>query len=225
MKISVIIPCYNQGQYLTDAIESVILQKSLPHELIIVNDGSTDNSLEVAKNYPAEGSFPIKVINQVNKGLSSARNTAIMNATGDYIFPLDADDIMLENCLERVQEAISITNADIVAPSFKEFGISNAQVILHPQPNLKDFRMGNMIGYFSAIRKDALLEIGGYSPRMIYGYEDYHLWVNLLSRGKKLVTIPEPLMLYRTKEQSMIHDAVKHHQELMAQIYKDFPEF
>ncbi len=225
MKISVIIPSYNQQEYLAQAIDSVILQTVAPHELIIVNDGSTDNSLEIAKGYEGEGSFPIKVINQVNKGLSSARNTAIMNATGDYIFPLDADDMMLEDCLKRVSEVIEETNADIVAPSFKEFGISSAPVILHPNPSLKDFRVGNMIGYFSAIKKERILEIGGYSSRMVYGYEDYHFWINLLTRGSKLVTIPEVLMLYRTKEQSMIHDAVKHHQELMTQIYKDFPNF
>jgi len=161
----------------------------------------------------------------VNKGLSSARNTGIMNATGDYIFPLDADDIMEPNCLERIDKVIEETKADIVAPSFREFGISTREVMLYPTPDLYHFKISNMIGYFSAIKREVLLEVGGYSPRMLHGYEDYHLWINLLSIGKKLVTIPELLMNYRTKEHSMIHDAVKHHQELMAQIYKDFPNF
>ena len=111
----------------------------------------------------------------------------------------------------------------IVAPSFKEFGIRNTTIILMQNPTLEDFKIANRIGYFSAIRRDALLEVGGYSPRMVHGYEDLHLWINLLSEGKKIVTIPEALILYRTKEQSMIHDAQKHHSELMEQIYEDFP--
>ena len=225
MKISVIIPVYNQGQYLAEAIDSVTAQTFAPHELIIVNDGSTDNSLEIANSYPSSSAFPITVINQVNKGLASARNSAIMSATGDYIFPLDADDVMQPNCLERINKMIEATEADIIAPSFEEFGLSQREVILHPNPQLSDFKVGNYVGYFSAIKRSSLLEVGGYSPRMIYGYEDYHLWVNLLSRGKVLVTIPEVLMRYRTKEHSMIHDSIKHHQELMAQIYKDFPNF
>lgn len=225
MKISVIIPVYNQGQYLSQAVESVLMQTVTPHEFIIVNDGSTDNALDVANSYKSTDDLCIKVINQVNKGLASARNTAIMNATGDYIYPLDADDVMFENCIEKVSDVIEKTEADIIAPSFKEFGISDADVILMRNPSIKDFRVGNRIGYFSAIKKEALLEVGGYSPRMVYGYEDYHLWINLLTRGKTLITLPDILIGYRTKEQSMIHDAVKHHQELMSQIYKDFPNF
>lgn len=226
MKISVIIPVFNQGQYLAQCIESVLAQTYKAHEIIAIDDGSTDNSALVAKSYP------VKLIQQVNKGLASARNTGIMNSTGDYIFPLDADDMMTENCLERITQVIEQTNGDVVAPSFKEFGISNAQVILIHDPDtgfgipkLEDFKMGNRIGYFSAVKKEALLEVGGYSPRMVFGYEDFHLWINLLQKGKKFVTIPEVLILYRTKEQSMIHDALKHHDELMAQIHKDFPNW
>jgi GT2 family glycosyltransferase len=93
-----------------------------------------------------------------------------------------------------------------------------------PNPTLEDFKTGNRIGYCSAIKRSKLLEIGGYSPRMTTGYEDLHLGFNLLNRGAKIITIPEILWLYRTKEKSMIHDAIKHHAELMAQIHKDFPE-
>ena len=91
--ISIIIPCYNQAEYLPQAIESALNQKTgEDFEVIVVNDGSTDNSLEIAKSYKG-----IKVISQVNKGLSSARNTGIMNAIGDYILFLDADDNFYED--------------------------------------------------------------------------------------------------------------------------------
>ena len=164
-------------------------------------------------------------------GLASARNTGIMNAIGDWIYPLDSDDMMLSNCLEKVAIAIEKNpEADIISPSFKCFGKHEDTIILMPNPKKEDFKPLdfktplNRIGYFSAIKKEALLEIGGYSPKMTWGYEDYHLWINLLNRGAKLVTMEDVLVLYRTKAQSMITVAQAHHEELMAQIKKDFNE-
>ncbi len=133
---------------------------------------------------------------------------------------------MLANCVERITETIFETKGqiDAVVPSFKCFGSGNQEVILIPDPKLEDFKLGNRLGYCAAIRKTALQEIGGYSPRMIWGYEDLHLWINLLSKGKRIVTIPEVLWMYRIKEYSMITEAKKHHTELLAQINKDFPQ-
>src|SRR3990167_10411604 len=217
-KITIVIPAYNQAEYLDECIGSILAQTHKPHQIIVVNDGSQDDTRYIAKNYP------VKYIEQVNKGLSSARNTGIMNSTGDWVYPLDSDDMMLENCLERVSQVIEETNADIVAPSFKTFGTTNEQVILMPNPTLKDFKTANRIGYMSAIRRLALLEVGGYNPKMIWGWEDYDLWFDLLKRGKRIVTIPEILILYRTKEQSMITEANKHSKELWEQIYKNHPD-
>lgn len=215
--ISIIIPSYNQEEYLNEAINSAL--ENHPHEVIVIDDGSTDNSLQLAQSYGNR----VKVISQVNKGLASARNTGIMNATGDYILPLDADDVLQPNAVERIQEIIDQTDADIVAPSFRTFGTTNQEVIIGPA-NVFDFLEANRIGYFSAIRKSKLLEIGGYSPRMTWGYEDLHLWINLLNRGAKLVTMKDILVNYRTKEHSMITVADAHKEELMNQIKKDFPE-
>ena len=219
MRISIIVPAFNQGQYLAQTLDSIFAQTIKPHEVIVINDGSQDETQEIASSYP------VKLINQVNKGLASARNTGIMNMTGDFFLPLDSDDLLMENAVEKILEVIKFTDADIVAPSFKCFGINNDTVVLMPNPMLEDFKVANRIGYFSAIRRDALLEIGGYSPRMVFGYEDLHLWINLLSRGKRIVTMKDILILYRTKENSMFTDSLKHHYELMGQIYKDFPDF
>lgn len=157
MRFSIGIPCYKQAQYLSEAIESALGQTYPDIEVIVVNDGSPDHTREVAERYP------VKLINQVNKGLSSARNTAIINATGDYFLPLDADDILESNCVERMVSVIQKTNADIVAPSIREFGISDAIVILKENPTIEDFKLGNHIPYCSAIKTDALREVGGYS--------------------------------------------------------------
>lgn len=215
--ISICIPVYNQAEYLEDAIESAINQ-TVSCEIIVCNDGSTDNSLEIARR------FPVKIINQVNKGLPSARNALIMNATGDYVLFLDSDDILMENAAERIIDAIEKTGADIVAPSFKCFGLQNDTITLMANPSIEDFKSANRIGYFSAVKREALLEVGGFSPRMYFGYEDFHLWFDLLKRGKTLAILSDVLVLYRTKENSMIHTALAHHDELIAQIIKDHPE-
>lgn len=216
--IDIVIPTYNQQDFLMDAVESALAQAGVS-KVIVVNDGSTDSSLQIAKRYEQYG---VVVIDQVNKGLASARNTGIMNSRAEYILFLDSDDILLEDCTAKIIEAIAQTNADIIAPSFKEFGISNAEVRLMDNPKLEDFRSGNRIAYCAAVRRSALLECGGYSPKMIWGAEDLHLWIDLLSRGKTIVTIPEVLWLYRTKAASMWTETAKHKDEFLAQINKDF---
>lgn len=221
MRISIIIPSYGQCEFLPETIESALAQ-TVHSEIIVIDDGSTDGSLHKAREYEA---FGVKVVSQVNKGLASARNTGIMNATGDYILPLDADDILKDVCVERIIEVAEKTHADVVAPSLHCFGLGESTTILMDNPKLEDFKVANRISYCSAVKKSVLLEVGGYSPKMVEGYEDMHLWINLLSRGKTIVTIPEPLLYYRTKEKSMIHEAQRNHDKLMAQIYKDFPAF
>lgn len=225
--ISIIVPCYNQGEYLEDNLESCYNQTLQAHEIIVVNDGSSDNTQEIAerfmfKDFPGIES-PVRVISQVNKGLSSARNTGIMNATGDYILPLDADDILMENAIERITQEANNTNADIIAPSFQEFGKSNREVILQGF-NFEDMKVANRLPYFSAIKRSVLHEVGGYSPKMIYGYEDYHLWFDLFRRAKSICVLQEVLVKYRVKELSMIHTANAHAKDLHEQIVKDFPE-
>lgn len=218
--IDIIIPSYNQVEFLSDAIESALLQTA-ECSIIVVDDGSTDGSLEIARGY--ERANGIKVISQVNKGLASARNTGIMNSKANYCLFLDADDILLENCVAEIFDTIAKTQADIVAPSFKEFGLSNREVILMPDPKLEDFKTGNRIGYCQAIRRNVLLECGGYNPKMVEGYEDMALTIDLLTRSKKVATIPKPLWLYRVKEQSMYTKITPEiHKKLIGQINKDF---
>lgn len=214
---SIIIPTYNQQDFVADAIQSA-LDQTVPCEVIVINDGSTDNSLEVINSFKDK----VKVIDQNNKGLPSARNTGIMNATGDYILPLDSDDILEDHCVEVLQQVAEMhTDADVIAPSFKSFGVAQGDIILMPNPTIEDFKTANRIAYCSAVKRETLLKLGGYSPRMFWGYEDFALWIDLLKRGGKIVTIPEKLWLYRTKNESMLTEALKHHEELINRIIFD----
>ncbi|MDY8136293.1 glycosyltransferase family 2 protein [Aquimarina sp. 2201CG5-10] len=117
-KISVIVPMYNVAQYLQKCVDSV-LQQNVGHEeieIIMVNDESPDNSLEIA-NQLAEEHSCIKVVSQKNKGLGGARNTGVSNATGEYIVFLDADDWLVQNSLDKLLKLASDNNLDIL-----EFG-------------------------------------------------------------------------------------------------------
>lgn len=225
MKITIGIPCFRQDEFLPEAIESALAQTYRDIEVIVVNDGSPDKTKTVAESYIPLSSGKLKVVNQINKGLASARNTAIMNMTGDYFLPLDSDDILMENCVERIVDVIEKNHADVVGPSIRCFGLGHNDTILMPNPTFDDFKMGNRLAYCSAIKKEALLECGGYSPRMdtLGGFEDLHLWYDLMSRGKKIVTIQEPLVMYRTKQESMWTKAEQNKEALWAQIVKDFP--
>lgn len=222
MRFSIIIPSFGQAQYLAEAIESALTQTHQDVEVIVIDDGSVDGSLEIARAYVPR----VKLIQQKNRGLASARNTGIMNATGDYVLPLDADDVLFLSCVQRMAEKIEDTCADVVAPSIHCFGKGDQDVILMPNPTFDDFKEGNRLAYCSAIKREALLEVGGYSPKMdsLGGWEDLHLWYDLLSRGKKIVTIQEPLVKYRTKTESMWTKAEKNKVALWAQITKDFPQ-
>lgn len=225
--LSIVIPCYNQADYLEECLDSAYNQTQQAHEIIVVNDGSSDNTQEIAERYTfREFPFvesPVRVINQVNKGLASARNTGIMNATGDYILFLDADDILMENAIEVLTREINAGNADVVAPSFLEFGKSDREVILGSF-NLDDMKVANRLPYFCAFKKSLLLEVGGYNPKMKFGWEDYDLHFDIFKRNKTFYILQEILVKYRVRENSMIHSANQHAEELWNQIKLNHPE-
>ena len=221
MTTSIIIPTFNQSDTLGETIESALAQ-TVECEIIVINDGSTDLTRQVLMEYEDR----IKVITQTNRGLPSARNTGVMNATGEWILPLDSDDILEPNCVERIEQVIKdVPEATVVAPSFKTFGLQESNVLLMMRPTVEDFQDGNRLGYCAAIKRDALLEVGGYNPKMVWGYEDYDLWIELTKRGKIVVTIPEYLWKYRTKVNSMLTVANQHAEELQVQLRRNHPGF
>lgn len=215
--ITIGIPCFNHEAYLADAIESA-LEQTQPCEVLVCDDGSTDHSLEIAKKYP------VKVISQVNKGLASARNTLIMNMSGDYFLPLDADDMLLPDCVEKMEEVIKNEGCDVIAPSFKNFGLYNNEVILTGFPDLKNFMEYNYLPYFCAFKKEVLLEIGGYNPKMTWGYEDWDMHLDIFKRKHTVAVMQSVLVLYRTKESSMLTEAQKHDGALKDQMKLNHPE-
>ncbi|WP_461197749.1 glycosyltransferase family 2 protein [Enterococcus sp. N249-2] len=111
--ISIIIPIYNVENFLNEAIDSIMNQTYQNTEVILVNDGSTDNSLLIAQNYLKKDNR-IKLINQSNKGLSGARNIGRKYATGKYIYFFDSDDYLIENTIEKCVSLLEKENADLI---------------------------------------------------------------------------------------------------------------
>lgn len=120
--ISVIMPCYNTEQYVEETLKSVLNQSFKDYEIICLNDGSTDGTLEILKRY--QQSYPnIRVISSENHGVAYQRNTGVQCAQGKYIYYMDSDDLLKENCLETLYQYAEADNLDVVyfeADSFYE---------------------------------------------------------------------------------------------------------
>src|SRR5688572_30177035 len=142
-KVSVIIPCYNLGKFLNEAIESVLSQTLRDYEIIVVNDGSTDKETIHIIN---ELKNPlIKVVQTSNQGLSAARNTGIFFSKGDYILPLDADDKIEPSYLEKAVKVLDENeNIGIVYCEAMFFGEENGKWEL-PEYSLPQILLHNVI--------------------------------------------------------------------------------
>lgn len=116
-KVSVIVPVYNQEKYLDECIESIINQSYNNLEIILVDDGSTDNSLEICKKYKKQDKR-IKLIHKENGGLSSSRNAGLKEATGDYIMFCDSDDYFLPDTVKLMEAEITKKDADYVIGNY-----------------------------------------------------------------------------------------------------------
>jgi len=196
-KVSVIIPCYNQGQYLDEAVDSVINQTFKDFEIIIINDGSTDQfTIKKLKNYTKPKCC---VIHSDNQGPSIARNIAIKRSTGEYILPLDADDRIGPNYLEEAVKILDNHNKiGIVYCDAELFGDGNGRWEL-PEYSLEKILMGNLIFCCALFRKNDYLETIGFNPNMIYGWEDWDFWLSLIERGKEVYKLPGIHFYYRIK--------------------------
>jgi glycosyltransferase involved in cell wall biosynthesis len=131
VKFSVVIPCYNQGPFLHECLESLRRQRLPAAEVIVVDDGSTD-PFTVAR-IDELCVPPVKLVRQPNRGLSAARNAGVDVATGDWILPLDADDELTPDALQRYAEAITADpSIDIWYPDIAQFGLDH-EVLTQPE--------------------------------------------------------------------------------------------
>lgn len=201
--VSVVIPCYNQAEFLPETLDSLIAQEYENWEGIIVNDGSSDNTEEVALAY-LKKDIRLRYIKKENGGLSSARNCGISHAIGEYILPLDSDDIIRP---EYIKEAIKAFEKE---PHLKLvyclgycFGVVTELWDL-VYTDYSSLLLQNSIFCSAIYRKKDWQKIGGYDELMRKGFEDWEFFIRLLDDNSLVYQIPIPLFYYRTKEVSMV---------------------
>ncbi|MEA2560801.1 MAG: hypothetical protein QOH06_2305 [Acidobacteriota bacterium] len=206
VRLSVVIPCYDHGELLIEAVASA--ERSMagmaePYELIVVDDGSRQpRTLEVFAALEAAGYF---VVHQENQGLAAARNRGIELATGRYVLPLDADNRLLPGFPEA---AAGVLDEDprvgVVYGDRREIGLRSGLVQV-PEFDLDMLLTGNFIDACTVIRKSAWSECGGFDRNMPHqGWEDWDFWISAAERGWQFHHLPGAAFEYRVRPGSMI---------------------
>ncbi|MFY8190760.1 MAG: glycosyltransferase family 2 protein [Bacteroidia bacterium] len=201
--VSVVIPCYNHGAFIREALASIAPLESGLLEVIIVNDGSTDAfTIDVLRDLQNEGYW---VVHQENQGLGKTRNNGIKLASGKYILPLDADNKLTPAYFEKgIQLLESNPNLSVVYGDPILFGDKEGLAPVRDF-NLQQLITGNYIDACALFRKSAWEQVGGYDENMPYmGVEDWEFWLNLSFNGHKFYHLAEPSYYYRVANQSMI---------------------
>lgn len=129
MLLSIIIPAYNAGKFIEEAVVSILKQPFLDYEIIIVNDGSKDNTLEIINNLKNRYKN-IKVLDQKNSGASVARNNGLKSSAGEYIYFIDADDTLVENCLKDITDVLINKKPDVLIGLYKMYNLDTNEVII-----------------------------------------------------------------------------------------------
>jgi len=205
-RVSVIVTCYNLAQYLPMAVESVAAQTFEDWEIIIVDDASTDDTQATVQALLER--FPHRKIISVsrgdNVGLPAARNAGIAVASGEYILPLDADDMLLPAALETLAKTLDdAPDVGIAYSNYMRFGYLQGEVLAVPVEEYENPRRTlNGLPYCSLYRKSVWQAVGGYNEAMRGAIEDWDYWLSCLEHGVRAVHVQEPLFMYRVRADS-----------------------
>lgn len=199
--VSVVVPCYNQGVYLTEALDSVLHQTYYDWECIIVNDGSNDETEKIAHSF-CDKDHRFKYMCTNNQEVSAARNTGIDKARGKYILPLDGDDKISQIYIEeavRILESKS-NNVKLVYCKAEFFGIQSGIWNL-PKYSFEKLLESNIIFVSAIFKKEDWAYVGGFDGN-VNGAEDWEFWISILKNGGEVVCLPFVGFYYRKKEMS-----------------------
>lgn len=233
--LSVIIPCYNSGEFLPDALESLdACSENNIIEVIVVNDGSTDKmTLSLLDELHAKG---YNIIHQENKGPAAARNTGVRNSSTDFILFLDSDNMVRSDYISKGINILN-THPDVGVvygkPNF--FGDTTDERFTARKFSIYTIILGNYIDMCSLVRKKMWQDIGGFDEeRVLIGHEDWEFWIRAGAAGWKFHYLDQVLYDYRVRAGSLVkqatestkfkqmHDYVvlKHH-EIFTYYYRD----
>ena len=213
-KVSIGVPVYNVGKYLRECLNSIINQTFTDFEVILVDDGSTDNSFTICQEYVAKDNR-FKLIHQENKGLAGARNTCLKYMKGEYVTWVDSDDRVEANYLERLLEVQEETQADLV--NGYNYGFKDGMIYYYDytniSPNLEKFEKTPKEQFLLTLSGNDVVFWGNLAKRKLYrgvycaqgkNYEDNGTKFKLYFRANKIVILPEQLYGYRVKREGSI---------------------
>jgi glycosyltransferase involved in cell wall biosynthesis len=205
-EVSVVIPLYNYEQFIVEALESVRAQTIAVLDLVVVDDHSTDGSLDTAlawvREHAARFNRVVVARNESNYGLGLTRNAAFNLADSPYVLPLDADNRLRPRCCEELRRAIRAERVAFVYPTIQHFGASSA-TIGDSRYEPQRFAAGNYIDAMALVSKEAWAIVGGYN-HVRHGWEDYDFWCRLAEQGQRGYWEPQTLADYRVHAGSMI---------------------
>ena len=216
--VSVVVPCYNYGKYLIEAVDSALAQTWRDLEVIVVDDGSDDaDTIRILGELRTPRT---RVIRQRNLKLPRARNAGIGAARGKYICCLDSDDRLEPTYVEKCLARIVIEGFDICGSWQRNFGTEDA---VHRPANFSFMSLleSNRMINCAMFPRRLWEAVGGFDETMVdgdEGYADWEFWIRLASRGARATVIPEPLFLYRKHGPSMIDTTMEKHDAIVARI-------
>ena len=212
--VTVVIPCYNQSMYVTDAVESILANSVRPSRIsILLMD---PKSWQMRTKLEAMSSTVHCSISE-QRSLPAARNDLIKRVETSYVIPLDADDMLPPNFIRQVVKNLP---ADVVYVRSHTFG-DYEEIWDNPAEVTLDYlKKDNNIPNTALIKVDAWRSVGGYNEMFSFGYEDWEFWLHLAKRGKKFKKCTSTHLLYRRHGETLLHEAIKRRSEVESIIHK-----
>ena len=212
--ISVVIPCYNDGAYLPETIARLQQQTYTHFEIIVVNDGSTDEkTIQVLNNLSQQG---IEVLHKENGRMSSARNYGVKHAKGSIIAALDADDYFHPSFFAKALAILAKKEQVAVVTSHIQLFGDFKQSARPRGGNAYNFLFSSECPACAIVRKSCWDAVGGYDEHMTMGYEDWEFYIRITRQGWLVEVIPEKLLFYRqTPGSTHKNDTIPHRKELV----------
>lgn len=194
--VSIIVPCFNSAKFLDECLNSVYNQTYSNWEVIIVNDGSTDNTDSILEKW-INIDQRFKYIKKENSGVAKTRILGIQNSKGKYLLPLDADDYISPTFLEKTVTVLdNDLNIEVVFSDVQLFGVKT-EIFKLEKYSLKYLLQKNCIVSTALFRKETYDKVGGYCADL-RSLEDWDLWISILKNGGEIYKINEVLFYYRT---------------------------
>lgn len=206
IKISIIIPMYNVEKYIAKCVQSILAQKYSNYEIIVVDDGSKDNSNTIVKSF---NSPLIKIIEKENGGLSSARNEGVKYATGDYIWFVDGDDYIEDNALDRIYEVLKKEKLNVVSCNYyKDYGYK--KILMKDDIDWNDMKQMPLINTSACTKiiKTSFYREFNFSFPEGKIYEDLAIMPYIMAKAGKIELIKEPLYNYVYRPNSIMTQRV-----------------